>query len=142
MILRLEQLAQQRLDHLAIPDELAAILQRAHLGGVQQVAHDDGRSGQAALAQDERRVGSLPRPGRAAQPHDLLREDHVLETALLDQAVPDLAEDQGRVFDFELGVWRCGRAREQRNRPERIWDRTCEGKVKGLCGPGVENVAS
>jgi hypothetical protein len=107
---RLEQLAQQRLDHLAIADELAAILQRAHLGGVEQVAHDDRRRGQAALAKNERRVGPFARAGGAAQPHDLLGEDHVLEAALLYQAVPDLPEDQRGVFDLQLGRCEAGGA--------------------------------
>lgn len=103
LILGLEQLAQQRLDDLAIADELTAILERAHARCVQQIADHDRRRGQPALAQDERRVGAFARAGGAAQPHDLLGKGHPLEPAFLDQLFPDTLEDQRRVFDLELG---------------------------------------
>ena len=58
---RLQHLAQQDAEDLAISHHLTRILDGARLRGGEQIADDDGRAGESPRLHDEPGVGSLSR---------------------------------------------------------------------------------
>eukprot|EP00760_Papus_ankaliazontas_P019644 PhM_4_TR18053/c4_g1_i1/m.40942 len=105
-VLRLEQLAQEHLDHVAVAEHLAVLLLAHRLRRRQQVADHDGRHADAARAHDCARGRALASAGRAAQEVHVLWEDEAAAVAVevVAQHVAErLLEEQLRVLELVGG---------------------------------------
>ena len=102
VVFRLQQLPEQQPDGLTVTDQMPRVFQRSRLGRVEQRAHHDRGAREAACLGDERRIGALPGPGRAAQQNDFLREAQLLAAVVGLELLPEGFEDQSAIFDFEV----------------------------------------
>eukprot|EP00760_Papus_ankaliazontas_P019665 PhM_4_TR18053/c4_g1_i6/m.40958 len=114
-VLRLEQLAQEHLDHVAVAEHLAVLLLAHRLRRRQQVADHDGRHADAARAHDCARGRALASAGRAAQEVHVLWEDEAAAVAVevVAQHVAErLLEEQLRVLEL-VGWYDVGEVQQK-----------------------------
>ena len=110
VVLGLEELAEEDLDHLAVADEHAGVDALLGLGAGEEVADHDGLGAVIAVLEDELGVGALTGARGAVQPEDFPGERELGPAELPLEAGPDGIEDDLAILDLKVADAVAGRS--------------------------------